>query len=80
MSLLACDRDPRVVGVVVDGYWELEALSEHVKTCALCACVQSAMAAAMGSRGGSAGRGAAKRRGSSEYYRTLAARRLKPAR
>jgi hypothetical protein len=34
-----------------------------------------AAAAALGSRGGRAGSGAAKRRGDSEYYRTLAARR-----
>ena len=80
MSLLACDRDPNALGVVVDGYWELEALVEHVKACELCDCLQNAMAAATGSRGGSAGRGAAKRRGSSEYYRALAAHRLKPDR
>ena len=34
-----------------------------------------AAAAALGSRGGKAGSGAAKRRGDSEYYRRLAARR-----
>jgi len=34
-----------------------------------------ASAAALGSRGGRAGSGAAKRRGDSEYYRKLAARR-----
>ena len=78
MSLLPCDRDPNALRVVVGGFWDLDALREHVQTCRLCACVQGAMAAAPGAKGGASGRGAAKRRGSSEYYRALAARRLSP--
>ena len=30
MSLLACDRDPVAVGVVDDGYWDLEAQLGHI--------------------------------------------------
>ena len=78
MSLLPCDRDPVALRVVIGGYWDLEALGEHVRDCRLCECVRSAMAAAMGALGGAAGRGAKKRRGSSEYYRALAARRGNP--
>jgi len=77
MSLLPCDRDPKALRVVVDGYWDLEALRDHLKACRLCACVQGAMAAVTGSQGGAHGRGAAKCRGSSDYYRALAARRVR---
>ena len=76
MSLLACDRDPVALGVVVDSYWNLEALFEHVKACELCECVHDALAAMTGSQGGAAGRGASKRRGNSDYYR-LASRARK---
>jgi hypothetical protein len=72
MSLLPCDGNLAALGVVAGGYWDLEALRAHLDECRPCAAVYRAMAAAMGSRGGQAGRGAAKRRGSSEYYRRLA--------
>ena len=80
MSLLPCDRDPVALRVVDDdGYWDLEVLFEHVKACELCECVYDALAAMTGSRGGSAGRGASKRRGSSDYYRALAGRARRKA-
>ena len=78
MSLLPCDRDPVALGVVVGRFWNYDTLREHVRGCRLCECVRSALAAAAGAQGGTAGRGAAKRRGPSEYYRALAARRLNP--
>jgi hypothetical protein len=78
MSLLPCDRDPVALGVVVSGFWDYEALREHVRGCRLCECVRRALAGATGAQGGANGRGAAKRRGSSEYYRALAARRTHP--
>jgi hypothetical protein len=74
MSLLACDRDPKVLQIVVDGCWNTEALSKHLLACRACASLQSAMAAATGFRGGASGRGAAKRRGDADYYRALAVR------
>jgi hypothetical protein len=73
MSLLPCDGNLEALGVVVGRYWDLEALGAHLDECRPCAAVYGAMAAAMGSRGGSAGRGAAKRRGDREHYRRLAA-------
>jgi hypothetical protein len=78
MTLLPCDLDPIQLRVVVNGYWDLEALREHVSACRRCASLGAAMAAMTGSQGGATGRGAAKRRGSSEYYRALAARRSNP--
>jgi hypothetical protein len=72
VSILPCDLDPTSLGVVVDGYWDLDGLREHVKVCDLCECVRDAMAAMTGSQGGKTGRGAAKRRGDSEHYRRLA--------
>jgi hypothetical protein len=74
MSILPCDRDPRALRVVVDGFWDLDALREHLKACDICDCVRDALAAMTGSQGGSAGRGVSKRRGGSDYYRTLGAR------
>ncbi len=78
MSLLACEGDPEALRVVVGGFWDLDALREHVRGCRLCECVRSAMASAASAQAGASGRGAAKRRGSSEYYRTLGARRGNP--
>jgi hypothetical protein len=78
LSILPCDRDPVALRVVVGGYWDLDALREDVRGCELCECVRSAMVGAAGAQGGRAGRGAAKSRGSSEYYRALAARRSNP--
>ena len=79
MSLLACDRDPLPLGVVVDDsgrrVWDLEALGAHVRECRACASLHSALAAITASRAGRAGRGAAKRRGDAGYYRALAGRR-----
>ena len=72
MTLLACDRNLVELGVVVDGYWDLEALRQHMLDCRPCASLYDAMASAMGSQGGRAARGAAKRRGDSEHYRRLA--------
>ncbi len=78
MSLLPCDRDPVALRVVADdGFWDIDALRDHVKACELCECVHDAMAAMTGSRGGAAGRGASKRRGDSNYYRALAGRARK---
>ncbi len=76
MSLLPCDLDPAALRVVVDGYWDLDALGEHVNGCRRCSSVRSAMAATTGSQGGKAG-GPAKRRGGSDYYRALAGRARK---
>jgi len=45
LSLLACDRDPGDLGVVVDGYWDIEALSDHLSECRACRCLQDAIAA-----------------------------------
>ena len=78
MGLLPCDGNLGALGVVVGRYWDYAALREHMQACRLCGCMWAAMAAATGSQGGANGRGAAKRRGSSEYYRALAARRVKP--
>jgi hypothetical protein len=75
MTLLACDGDLIALRLAEDGYWNLDALLEHMRECRRCGSFYSAMAAAMGSQGGMAGRGAVKRRGSSEYYRALASRR-----
>lgn len=72
MSLLPCDRNLAALGVVSGRYWDLEALGHHVRACQRCAAVYRAMASAMGSQGGRAGRGAAKRRGDSDHYRRLA--------
>ena len=77
MSLLPCDRDPVEAHVVVDGFWDLDALREHLKACELCECVHDALAAMTGSKGGAAGHGASKRRGDSNYYRALAGRARK---
>jgi len=74
MGPLACRQDLEALGVVVNGCLNLEGLRKHLEECRPCASVYRAMAKAMGSRGGLAGRGAAKRRGSSEHYRQLAAR------
>ncbi len=74
MSLLPCDLDPVALRVVVNRYWDLDALREHVSECRRCSSVRSAMAAMTGSQGGTAGHGAAKRRGNSEHYRRLALR------
>ena len=80
MSLLPCDRDPFALQVVnAEGYWNVDALSEHVKGCDLCDCVHDVFAAMTGSRGGSAGRGSSKRRGDSNYYRALAGRQTRNA-
>ena len=77
MSLLPCDGNLVALGVVKGRFWNLGALRKHMLDCQPCASVYRAMAAAMGARGmgaqgGRAGRGAAKRRGSSEHYRRLA--------
>ncbi len=81
MSLLPCDRDPVALRVVDDdGYWDVDALREHVKGCDLCECVHDAFTAMTGSKGGAAGRGASKRRGDSDYYRALAGRARKAQR
>ena len=75
MSLLPCDLDLVALGVIEDGrYWDLDALREHVRECRRCTSVRRAFAAMTGSQGGTAGRGAAKRRGDSEHYRRLALR------
>ena len=75
MSLLPCDRNPVALRVVDDdGYWDIDALREHVEGCELCECVHDAFTAMTGSQGGAAGRGASKRRGDSNYYRALAGR------
>ncbi len=73
MSLLPCDGDLETLRVVVDRYWDLDVLRQHMQACRACTSVYRAMAKAMGAQGGRAGRGAAKRRGSSEHYRQLAA-------
>jgi hypothetical protein len=79
MSILACDRDPVTLGVVVVDsgrpVWDLEALGAHVRECRACASLRSALAAIAASRAGKAGRGATKRRGDASYYRVLAGRR-----
>jgi len=72
MSILPCDSDPRSLGLIVEGYWELKALREHVKECRPCRSVLRAFAAATGAEGGMAGRGDSKRRGDSDHYRRLA--------
>ena len=74
MSPLPCRGDLAALGVVVNGYLNLDGLRQHLAACRPCSSVYKAMAAAMGSRGGMAGRGAAKRRGLSEHYRRLAAK------
>ena len=74
MSILPCDSDPIALRVVANGYWDFDALRRHVAGCRRCESVRSAMAAMAGAQGGSAGRGASKRRGGSDYYRALAAR------
>ena len=74
-SILACGQDLEAAGVIdAERCWDLAGLREHIQSCEKCASVQEAMAAAMGAKGGAAGRGAAKRRGDSAYYRRLAAR------
>lgn len=78
MSLLPCDGDLVALGVVVDGYLDRDGLGKHMSACRPCASVYRAMAKAMGARGGAAGRGAAKRRGSSEHYRRLAQQSWNP--
>lgn len=78
MSILPCDRDPVALGVVVGRYWEPEVLTEHLQDCPCCKSVFRAFTALTGSQGGKAGRGASKRRGGSDYYRALAARRSSP--
>jgi hypothetical protein len=79
MSLLACDRDPVALGVVVTDsgrrVWDLEALEAHVRECRACGSLHSALAAITASRAGRAGRGATKRRGDAGYYRALAGQR-----
>ena len=72
MSLLPCRGDLATLGVVEGRYWNLEGLEAHLRACQTCASVYDAMASAMGSHGGTAGRGEKKRRGSSDYYRQLA--------
>ncbi len=73
MSPLPCRGDLAALGVVgADGYLSLAGLWKHLHECRPCAALYRVMAKAMGSRGGQAGRGAAKRRGSSEHYRRLA--------
>jgi hypothetical protein len=79
VSILPCNLDPVALGVVVDGYWDYDALGEHVNGCRRCKSVHSALAAMTGSRAGRAGRGAAKCRGGSDYYRALAARAKRKA-
>ena len=82
MSLLACDRDPVALGVVVADsgrrVWDLEALGAHVRACRACESLQQALAAIAASRAGRAGRGAVKRRGDAGYYRALGARHTQP--
>jgi hypothetical protein len=73
MSPLPCRGDLAALGVVVDAYLSLEGLRKHLGECRACASLSRLMAKAVGSRGGVAGRGAAKRRGDSEHYRRLAA-------
>ena len=73
MSPLPCRCELKAVGVVgADGYLSLAGLRKHLHECRPCASLYRVMAKAMGSRGGLAGRGAAKRRGSTEHYRRLA--------
>ena len=77
MSPLPCRGNLEALHVVVDGYLNVDGLREHMQACRVCTSVYRAMAKAMGAqgmgaRGGRAGRGAAKRRGSSEHYRRLA--------
>jgi hypothetical protein len=50
--MLPCCFDPVAIGVMVDGYWALDALSEHVRGCRRCDWVRDLMAAMAGSRGG----------------------------
>jgi NAD-dependent oxidoreductase involved in siderophore biosynthesis len=61
VSILPCNGDPQALGVIVERYWELDALRDHVKACRACASVRRAFAAITGSQGGRAARGAAKR-------------------
>lgn len=76
MSLLPCNGDLTGLGLLEEGrFWDLDALREHIQACSECACVWDAMAAAFGAAGGAAGRGSAKRRGDSAFYRQLASRR-----
>lgn len=79
MSILACDRDPLTLGVVVvesgRHVWDLEALGAHVRECRACASLRHALATIAASQAGMAGRGATKRRGDGDYYRALAGRR-----
>jgi hypothetical protein len=72
MSLLPCDGEFAALGVLAHGYLSFEGLRKHLELCRCCMSVYKAMAKAMGSLGGRAVRGAAKRRGSSEHYRRLA--------
>ena len=72
MSLLPCDGDLVALRVVVDRYWDLDGLRQHMQACRACTSVYRAMAKAMGAQGGRAGRGAAKRRGDSAHYSRLA--------
>ena len=75
MSLLPCDGDLRALGVLdEDGYWDMDALREHVQTCESCECIRDAFASVTYSMAGRAGKGKAKRRGDTEYYRRLAAK------
>lgn len=74
VSPLPCRGDLAALGVVgMDGYLSLDGLRKHLHECRPCASLYRAMVKAMASRGGAAGRGKAKRRGSSEHYRRLAA-------
>jgi hypothetical protein len=72
LSLLPCDGNLEALGVVSGRFWNLEALAEHMSKCPRCDLVYRALASAVGGRGGRAGKGVAKRRGSTEHYRKLA--------
>jgi hypothetical protein len=79
MSILPCHGDLVALGLVEeeDGhrYWRMDQLRGHVARCSACSCLLDVFSAMTGAQGGRAGRGAAKRRGGSAYYRALAARK-----
>jgi hypothetical protein len=79
VSFLPCDRDPEALGVTRRAEnafrWNLPALREHVVACRTCRGVFRIFSIMTGSQGGAAGRGAAKRRGDSAYYRSLPKRK-----
>lgn len=82
MKGLPCGQDRIALGIVRNvspehpgGFWDLAALRQHAPACPWCSTFLRAMAIITGSEGGRAGRGAAKRRGDSDYYRALSARR-----